>query len=189
MSLNKLLISADMIKSRTGIHTNIDEKLLYPTIKLCQDMYVHPLLGSDLYNKIINDVPNVTGDYQDLLDNYIIDVMVWYVLSESVTDVSYQMWNKGVVRKSGDNTENPSPDELQMLSDKYKRRAEWYGERLRNYLVANSTTTFLPEYYNGNSDIDDINPQGNSFTMPIYLGDTVECVHLDKNNCRCNGEN
>lgn len=187
MSKNKLLVSADMVKDRTGIHTNIDEKLLFPTIKLCQDMFIHPLLGSALYNKIVNDVPNVTGDYKTLLDDYIIDCLAWYILSESVTDISYQMWNKGVVRKSGDNIENPSPDELQMVRDKYRTRAEWYGERLRTYLIATSTATVLAEYFKGNTDVDDLNPKGNSFTMPIYLGDTVECTHLDKNNCRCNG--
>lgn len=187
MSKNKLLVSADMVKDRTGIHTNIDEKLLFPTIKFCQDMFIHPILGSALFNKIITDVPNVTGDYKTLLDDYIIDPLAWYILSESVTDISYQMWNKGVVRKSGDNSENPSPDELQMIRDKYRVRAEWYGERLRTYLIATSTASVLPEYFNGNTELDDINPQGNSFTMPIYLGDTVECLHLDKYNCRCNG--
>lgn len=187
MSKNVLLISPDILKERTAIHTNIDEKLLYPTIKVCQDMFIHPLLGSELYNKIVTDVEagSITGDYKNLLDDYIIDPLCYYVLSEAVSDLTWQLWNKGVVRKSGDN-DLPDAETMEGLRNKYRNRAEWYGERLRTYLVANSTTSFLPEYFNGNNDTDDLVPQNNSFTMPIYLGPQYEYVHPDKNNCHCN---
>lgn len=191
MSLNVLLISAEMIKDRTAIHTNIDEKLLFPTIKVCQDMYIHPLLGSALFNKIITDVDagTIAGDYKDLLDDYIVDCLCWHVLSESIFDVTYQIWNKGMVKKVGDSTEAPGTDELEGMRNRFRARAEWYGQRLKQYLIANSTASVLPEYYNGNTEIDDISPEQRAFTMPVYLGPEYECVHLDKNNCNCHHEN
>lgn len=173
MSKNVLLISADILKERTAIHTNIDEKLIFPTIKVCQDMFIHPLLGSDLYNKIVTDVEagSITGTYKDLLDDYIIDCLCWYVLSESVSDVTWQIWNKGVVRKTGDNTDLPDAETMEGLRNKYRTRAEWYGQRLQQYLQATSTASVLPEYFNGNANLDDIPPSGQAFTMPIYLGE------------------
>lgn len=190
MSKNVLLISADILKERTAVHTNIDDKLIFPTIKVCQDMFIHPLLGSALYNKIIDEVDAATiaGDYKDLLDDYIIDCLCWYVVSKLPMTLIYQFWNKGVMKKSGDNSETISLEEAEAVRNEYRVQAEWYGERLKNYLIANSTTTFLPEYFNGNTDVDDINPTGQAFTMPIYLGPQYEYIHPDKNNCHCNGE-
>ena len=188
MSKNVLLISAEILKDRTAMHTNIDEKLIFPTIKVCQDMFIHPLLGSSLYNKIVTEVEagTITGDYKTLLDDYIIDCLMWYVMSLSVSDSTWQIWNKGVVRKTGDNTDLPDAETMEGLRNEYRVRAEWYGQRLKNYLIATSTTTVLPEYFNGNTDSDDIVPTDRAFTMPIFLGDGYEYIHPDKNNCRCN---
>ena len=60
MSANVLLISEDILKDRTAIHGNIDPKLLFPEIKVAQDMYIHPILGTALYDKIIGDI-NASG--------------------------------------------------------------------------------------------------------------------------------
>ncbi len=45
MSLNVLFISVDTIKDRTGLHNNVDEKLILPEIKAAQDIYILPALS------------------------------------------------------------------------------------------------------------------------------------------------
>lgn len=177
MSKNVLLISPEMIKERTAIHTNIDDKLLFPTIKVCQDMFIHPLLGTTLYNKIVTEVEagSITGDYKTLLDDYIIDSLCWYVLSKAIFDVTYQMWNKGVVKKQGDSTDLLGTDELEALRNEYKNRAEYYGERLTTYLQAYSTTDFIPEYLITTGRCDDVTPQTMAYDIPVYLGDIEDC--------------
>jgi hypothetical protein len=187
MSKNVLLLSVDILKERTTIHGNIDEKLLYPEIKTAQDMYIHPVLGTALYNKIINEVEagSITGDYKNLLDNYIIDTLIYYVLAGLPEALSFQIWNKGVVRKQGDNTELPSMSDLIDISNKYRVRADWYAERLNKYLKQNATTIFLPEYQSPGDGIDTILPENESYNMPIYLGGDYKSS-LDKNNCNCN---
>ena len=188
MAKNVLLISDEILKDRTTIHGNIDPKLLYPEIKAAQDMYIHPILGTALYNKIIDDVDagTIAGDYKDLLDDYIIDCLLYYTLAALPTALSYQYWNKGVLRKGGDNTELPSMSELIDISNTYRQRAEWYGERLNRYLKEASTTSLFPEYLQPGNGIDTIVPEQVTYTMPIYLG-SERRVSLDKNNC-CNGE-
>lgn len=187
MSKNVLLISDEILKDRTAIHGNIDPKFLYPEIKAAQDMYIHPILGTALYDKIIDDVDTatITGDYKDLLDDYIIDCLLYYVLAGLPEALSYQFWNKGVVRKQGDNTELPSMSELIDLSNKYRIRAEWYAERLNKYLKQTASSSVLPEYLSPGDGLDTINPENVSYNMPIYLGGDY-CASLDKNNCNCN---
>lgn len=104
MSKNILLISDETLKERTTIHGNIDPKLLYPEIKAAQDMYIHPILGTALFNKIVSDVDagTITGNYKTLLDDYIIDCLLYYTLAGLPEALSYQFWNKGVIRKQGD---------------------------------------------------------------------------------------
>ena len=188
MAKNVLLISDEILKKRTTIHGNIDSKLLYPEIKTAQDMYIHPILGTALYNRIIDDIEagSITGiaavNYKNLLDDYIIDPLLYYVLAALPEALSYQFWNKGVVRKQGENTELPSMSELIDLSNRYRIKAEWYAERLNKYLKQNATTTLFPEYLSPGDGIDTIQPEVSSFTMPIYLGTDFK-QSLDKNNC------
>lgn len=177
MSENILLISDTMIKERTAIHGNIDPKLIYPDIKVAQDMYILPLLGTALYAKlqaivsdgtIVSDPANV--NYKALMDKFLVDALMYYTLSELPTTISYQFWNKGVVRKHGQDTDLPSMSELIDLSNKYKSRAEFYANRMRLWVVQNAAAWF-PEYLNPGATIDTITPEQRAFTMPVYLGD------------------
>lgn len=186
MSKNVLLLSVDILKDRTAVHGNIDDKLLFPEIKAAQDMYIHPILGTPLFNKIISDITSsgtTTGYYKTLLDDYIIDTLYNYVLSALPIALPFQFWNKGVLRKQGENTELPTMSELMDISNFYKDRAEWYGERMVKYLKQNASSTVLPEYLTGGQTLDSLVPTNSAFTMPIYLDDWEYPINLDKNNC------
>jgi len=171
MSRNILLISADMLKQRTQIHGNIDEKLLYADIKVAQDMYILPLLGTALFNKLQNDInaDQLDGNYKTLLDDYVVDCLVWYTLTESPETMSYQLTNKGLVRKQGDNTQLPGLAEITSLADTYRKRAEFYANRCRLYLEQNAAEMY-PQYLNPGNNIDDKRPVRVQYTSPVYLG-------------------
>lgn len=180
MSQDILLISDVMLKERTAVHGNIDPKLIYPEIKVAQDMYIEKLLGTALYNKLLDLIGNGTisdagnAEYKKLLDRYIVDALLHYTMSGMVTTTSFQIWNKGVVRKQGVDTELPTMAEIVDLSNMYRNRAELYAERLRKYLKQNAATKF-PEYINPGSGIDDIHPARDAYTTSIYLGPEDDC--------------
>lgn len=183
MSLNTLLISDEIIKERTVVHGNIDPKLIYPDIKVAQDFYILPIVGTALFDVLQARVDagvwtNYT-DYKTLLDKYIIDALIYHTLAELPTTLSYQFWNKGMQRKTGDNTENPSMEELLDISNKYRTRGEMYCNKLKNFLIAESSLGKYPEYLQPGTRIDTIVPNRNSFTLPIYLDE-------DKCNPYCN---
>lgn len=179
MSKNILLISVDILKERTDIHGNIDPKLIYPHIKYVQDAFIKPILGSALFDKLqtLIDAGTISAggnaDYKLLLDEYLIDTIIWYVKSELQVDISFQTWNKGVVRKQGENTEMPSMSELIDLANRYKSKAEYYGNRMKYFLIDQSSRSQkYPEYTNPGSTVDTITPDQRQFTMPIYMGDS-----------------
>jgi hypothetical protein len=171
MSLNTLFISVQSIKDRTGLHANVDEKLVLPEIKTAQDMYILPTLGSTLYNRLQDGVNNcsLNIDEQALLDNYIADCLIYYVMSELPMGLSYQFYNKGLLRKSGDNTENPSMQDMIDVANRYRTRAEFYKQRIIKYLRQNNT--MFPEYLNFTSGIDTIVPDLEGYSASLYLED------------------
>jgi len=194
MSLNILLISDTMIKERTAIHGNIDPKLIYPEIKFAQDSKILPILGTRLYNKfqtIINDGTITTDssliNYKNLLDNYLVDALMYYTLSELPVNISYQLWNKGVVRKQGQDTDLPSMSELVAISQNYLKKAEYYGNRMKLYIIQNAPQMFT-EYLNPGMTIDTVVPEMRTFTMPMYLGtfDEYGTEHRRPDNPFCN---
>lgn len=178
MSKSILLISVDILKERTDIHGNVDPKLIYPHIKYVQDAFIKPVLGSALFDKLqtlinadnIGDAGN--ADYKLLLDEYLIDTLIWYVKSELQVDMSFQTWNKGVVRKQGESTELPTMSELMDLSNRYKNKGEYYANRMKLFIIdQNSRNQKYPEYTNPGSTVDTVTPEHRNFSLPVYLGD------------------
>lgn len=178
MSANVLLISDTILKERTSIHGNIDPKLIYPDIKYAQDAFIKPILGSALFDKMQSMVADGSitnpgnADYKQLLDEYLIDTLIYYTLAALPMTSSFQFWNKGVVRKQGQDTELPSMSELVDIANVYKGRAEYYANRMKLFLLDQSSRLQkYSEYVQPGSTIDTVVPSHKQFTMPIYLGD------------------
>ena len=169
------IILPSVVKERMSLHDNVDDKLIYPEIKAVQDLYIMPLLGSTLYNKILTDIANNTlsGDYKDLMDNYLIMAICNYVMSELPEGLNYQFWNKGVSQKTVDNATQPSMSEMYSIVAKYKSRAEHYVNRARMYLIEYGNEKF-PEYVTFVAGVDTVYPDRTSYTIPIYLGNESE---------------
>ena len=178
MSSNTLLITVQQLKDRTGLHSNVDEKLVAPDIKYCQDAYIMPLLGTALMNKLQDEIENdasgkPTGNYLTLWESYLLDALCYYVLGESPMTLTYQLYNKGLNRKTSDNTINPEVNEIIQMADKYKKRAEWYGQRMADYLLENHT--LFPEYDTPGTGVDVFLPETNAYETPFYMGDDCGC--------------
>ena len=197
MSRNTLFISVKTIKERTGLHANVDEKLVLPEILTAQDMYILPALGTALYNRLQDGIElnDLTDLEKDLLDTYITNTLVYYVMGELPEGLSFQFYNKGVVRKSSDNTDMPSIQDIISVANRYKARAEFYKQRLVKYLRQSSSTTKFPQYNNPGNGVDTIFPDKEAYTTTIWLGDDCGCKHKtfeemyqgNINSC-CNGK-
>jgi hypothetical protein len=175
MSLNILFISVDTIKDRSGLHLNVDEKLVKGEIKAVQDMYILPALGSALYDRLQAGITanNLTQLEVTLLNDYIVDTLVNFTLAELPQGLSFQFYNKGLLRKGGENFENPSMQDMIDIANRYRARAEFYKQRLIKYLRQNIVD--FPLYSNYGSGIDAIKPERDAYNSTIWLGDTGCC--------------
>lgn len=178
MSRNILFISVDTIKDRTGLHFNVDPKLVYPDILFAQDAYILPVLGTALYNKLQDDIDckSLTCEYETLLNDYITPCLVYQVMAELPMALSYQFYNKGVVKKTGDGQVEPSASELTEVAQRYTSRAEYYRQRLVKYLKQQSSQNKFPEYLNPGSGVDTVVPDNESYTISVWLGDDDCCA-------------
>lgn len=178
MSRNILFISVDTIKDRTGLHFNVDPKLVYPDILFAQDAYILPVLGTALYDKLQTDIENkqLACPYETLLNDYITPCLVYQVMAELPMALSYQFYNKGVVKKTGEGQSEPSASELTEVAQRYNSRAEYYRQRLVKYLKQQSSQNVFPEYLNPGSGVDTVVPDSQAYTISVWLGDDDCCA-------------
>tara|TARA_R110000868_G_scaffold136447_1_gene349401 strand:+ start:15613 stop:16203 length:591 start_codon:yes stop_codon:yes gene_type:complete len=170
MSLNILFISETTLKDRSLLQDNVDPKLIKPTIKQAQDMYIEPILGTGLYQELQQQIED--DDLSELnitlLNLYITDCMCWYVASEMVMSLGFKLTNKNVLRKTSENSNDASLSELFDLMEYYKNKAEWYAQRITNYLCENIVD--YPLYNNPGSGVDTIHPNNSSYSTGMFLG-------------------
>lgn len=174
MSKNILFISEQKLKDTSFLSDNVDPKQLLPTVKMVQDMYLHPLLGTALYNKLETDVAAdaITGVYKTLLDDYLTDVLIWYTLGEMPMPLQYKLLNKGVVTRTGEAIQTTSFSDVQNMVNYCMSKARWYAQRAIDYLCQNSTS--FPEYVNPGSGSDTIHPDRTQYDCGIFLGRTIK---------------
>ena len=170
MSANILFISPALIKSRTGISDAIDDKQIKPQIKVAQDIYIQPALGSTLYIRLQEgvDADNLTASETTLLNSYVTDALIWFTISQLPLALGYQFFSKGVLQKTSEESNTPSRPDLELLSNHYKQNAEWYKQRLIQYLRENYTLYL--EYMQTGSGLDVIFPETRAYTSPMWLG-------------------
>lgn len=170
-----LFISEQYIKDTSYFDENVDMKLIRDVIELAQEKYILPLLGTGLYNQIVAQVAagNVSAANTTLLDSYIQKALKWWTLYEGLDVLTFKLTNKSVVKKNSENSQSVNTDELNRLFDSFGSNAEMYSERLKKYLIANTSTFTL--YDNPGSTSDVIWPQKNTYRTSIYLGDSGNC--------------
>jgi hypothetical protein len=149
-----LFVSEDTIKKSTTINGNVDVELLLPYIKVAQDIHIHQLLGTDLYDKIQADITGGTlaGAYKSFTDDYIQPVLIHYSLYECLPFLSYKIMNKDIVRKISEQSTPASLEDIKYIREIVKNTAEYYATRLVDYLCNNNH--LFPEYTtNSNGDL------------------------------------
>lgn len=165
-------ISDQFLKDNTWVNQSVDPSLMRPTVRLAQEMYILPLLGTGLYNKVISMIsgsPTValSGSYGTLLHDYIQPCLLWYSLAESTIPISLRIVNKGIVKKNSENSSAADLNEILAVKDEARNKAEWYAQRLISYACENHLG--FPEYGNPGSGSDTIYPNKKAFSTVLSL--------------------
>lgn len=136
------LISESKIREFTGIDNNIDTALIKNAIRESQDIELQRLLGTLLYDKIINLVANNTiGDtensaYKTLLDDYIQDVLIYAAYYYALDEIYLRSRNNGLLTPNGgENSDLATKQLYDMKRGSTKNKMEFYAQKLRDYLI------------------------------------------------------
>jgi hypothetical protein len=151
-----LFIKPIDIKRNTIIDGNVDVDKFIQFIKIAQQIHVRNYLGSDLYNKISDDIiaDTLTGNYLSLVNTYIQPMLIHFAMVDYLPFAAYQVKNGGVFKHSSENSETVSKNEVDYLVNKEREFAEYYTRRFIDYMANNQN--LFPEYTSNSNE--DINP-------------------------------
>lgn len=144
----KLMIRPSEITQFTPMGGNVDVDKYKYNIYDAQVMVIEPLLGTELYNKILAGIePNSTnlqGKYLELYNDYLKPILRHQVFAEYVETGSYVVANGGIFKNAPANTEVVSKSEVQYLASNHRSKAQTYIERAKKWLDKSG----IPEYKN-----------------------------------------
>ena len=152
-----LFITKDDLVRQTVLSGNLDFDKIVHFIKIAQDIHVHQLLGSRLYNKLQSDIigGSLAGNYQTLVEDYIKPILTQYTLLEYLPFSQYTISNKGVFKSTSENSTQPSAEEIDKMKDAARDTAQQYARRMVDHIDFNPT--LYPEYLTNNNE--EIHPQ------------------------------
>ena len=139
---------------------NVDTDKFIQFVKIAQEIHVRNYLGTDLYNRLSNDIIGGTlaGDYLDLVNTYIQPMLIHFAMVDYLPFAAYQVKNNGVFKHTSENAESVNKSEIDYLVNKERDFAEYYTRRFVDYMSFNET--LYPEYRSNTND--DIHPDSDA---------------------------
>jgi len=168
-----LFITRNDIIKNTPLQGAIDADALLPFVRTAQDKYLKNLLGTVLFEFlqariVANTVGSLSSYYQDLLDDYIKNALIWYSAVEYIPFSSVQFKSNGAVKQESEQGVAPSKTEIDYLKQQAQTNADYYALRLQNYLIAYSQN--IPQYLESVGNQTQIYPdQSNNYFQGIQL--------------------
>jgi len=177
-----LFISEQKLKDSTAINLNVDVDILLPFVREAQKLYVETALGTDLTQKLKDEITagTLAGAYQTLVDEYIGSVLPSYSLYHAIPYLRFKVENGNIYSKTSETGTALSESEAQHFREEILNTASYYRERLIDY-VRNNISSF-PEYStNTGADVNastenyyngmnlDTPPQGSKLTLRNFL--------------------
>ena len=165
-----LMISATRLKKDTALGGSVDDNLIMPYILLAQDMYILPILGTDLDAKIKSEIQagSLAGAYKTLVETYIQPALVQFAFAELAPFMRLRFVNNAiVVMGATDQSSSATYEDIQPLMDRAKDAAEFYRQRCIDYLQ-NNTSSFSEYSSNTGSDLAPT-------TRNYYAGINLDC--------------
>ena len=166
-----LFISESKLKSSTAINLNLSTDLLLPYVLQAQKLYVEPKLGTDLYQKLeslitAGTIGNVGNEaYKTLVDDYIGDMLPNWAFYHAIPFLRFKIENGNIYSKTSETGTALTTEESQSLREEISNTAQYYTERLIEYIRNN--TSLFPEYSTNSGA--DVNPDKNAYYNSMNL--------------------
>ena len=155
-----LFIKREDLVRNSILDGNVDTDKFIQFIKIAQEIHVRNYLGTDLYNRISDDIiaGTLSGDYLELTNSYIQPMLIHYAMVDYLPFAAYQIKNGGIFKHRSENGDTATKEEIDYLVQRERDIAEYYTRRFVDYMSFNQET--FPEYYTNSND--DIHPDTNA---------------------------
>jgi hypothetical protein len=169
-----LLTSSARIKKLTGVYENFYDEIISPFVLQAQDIYVQEKLGTTFFNNLKGRVSGntITSLERVLLNDYIAPMLANYSVYLALPSIHYRIKNKSVLVGTSEEAQTASLQELNFLRSSILDVAQFYGERMREYLRANENS--FPDYIL--YDVDFMKPNKlNTYSQGLYIPKSYGC--------------
>lgn len=171
--LKAYFVDETWLKEKTPINATVDTEELVPFIGSAQDLWIQPILGTKLYNRLMDGI--VAGDLtaaETTLLKIIRPVLAYYTVYVAIPYLGVQIRRAGIVRQKNENVDPANVQEMNILRNEAKNTAEFYAQRLTDWLCdnqssfsayMNNSVPIFPDrtnkfnggfYYDGMDDVD-----------------------------------
>jgi len=152
---NILLISETKLKSFTSINKNVDIDVIRAEILVTQDLHLQSVLGTKFYNSLLAKVSltgnTFTSDETTLVNDYIAPFLVQKSYAELLPFLWARTMNRGVVTGEMENATSVDPETMKYLRGIQIQRADFYRQRLLDYLITGAGQGIFPDYLSATS--------------------------------------
>jgi len=145
-----LLISEVKLKNYTNINKNVDMDVLKAEIQIAQDVDLQTTLGTLFYKHLLSQV-NTTGntfnaDELILVNEYIQPFLIQTAYFNAIPQIMYRTMNRGIVEGTMENAKSVDIETMKYLRNVQKTRADFYLQRLMDYLLTGRGQNRFPQY-------------------------------------------
>lgn len=139
MATLKQLITPLQLINNVPIAKTADHALLDKIIYTEQETTIHNILGTTLYNKIIDEAVGgtISGKRKDLVTKYLIPCLYQYSYSQAILHLNLRVTDKGVVEQSDTNASQSSRSSVEQLRNEIVNKGQFFAELAVRFICEN----------------------------------------------------
>lgn len=175
-----LLISEAKVRAFSDINESVDDSLMVNAIREAQDIVMQPIMGTKLYNALIEKIDNnsLSGSYQTLVDDYIQPALVYASLYNITENVYVRTRNNGLLTPTGgENSINVDKNMYDTKRQSIFNKQQFYSDQLSRYL--NEKYNLFPELGENTELYQFIPDYASQYRSPIVMQRNTRVVYLN----------
>ena len=178
-----LLISEVKVREYTDINESLDDALIKNGIREAQDISLQRVVGTLLYNALLNKVADGSindasnSDYKTLLDDYVQDMLLYSSYYNILESTFIRTRNNGLLTpQGGENSAAVDRQVFEMKRTSVQSKFEYYSDRLSRYIVEKQSD--FPELSNSTYLYEQVPDFASQYRSPIIFSGATRARYL-----------
>ena len=113
-------------------------------ILVAQLNHIKPIIGNDFYYDLLANIDNLSDDYKNLMDNYLLPCLAYYTKYVAMPDIVNSLSNKGVQLLNSEFSQHAQPKECERLEKSAYDKAVVLRDSMMEFI--NNNLVKFPKY-------------------------------------------